>query len=509
VSGRSPGEFVSGFVKRRIASTVLWIIVVVFVLSCGAGNAGDDGGVAAEDAWVPDSGPAPDGGEGDTGSDAGPVLPVAACGMAPYDLIGAARVGSWVEYEEIEALNLDSAALDALLSQAAYTALSPVPYGCRVFRYRYVTQDRGKVVEATGTLGFPANGPLPEGEVPFGVFLHGTTGFADPCAPSRSLDGQAAAALIAALGFVSVAPDYIGMTGFGAPSTSTHAYCVGEQVAIGSWDALRAARMLVDKLKPGVTTGNPAILWGGSQGGHAALFMELYGPYYAPEFDVRAVVASVPPSVLMPLAQKALEEFSPPTIAFGAVLATMREWYGSPPDLLGVFTNDDPYRFATTLHDEIFVKDECNTGEGYKEIENHPELQRPDYMYKQEFIDAVLGGSLDAFPPWDCFMRENSLGTSSVRPLRATPTLMVYAENDDLVITEPMREDFDGLCASGFNLDYLECAGAGHSEGAVWSLPEQYAWLKDRLAGAPLPAGACTRKPPVCCTATPEGKCGR
>ena len=481
------------------------LAVASTLFACGGGSDGSaDAGQPGVDAGGQDAG-VMDGG----GGDAGPVLPVAACGMAPYGLLASDELGSWVEYEEVPTLNLDSKSVDSLLSQAGYQALSPVPYGCHVYRYRYVTQDRGQRVEATGTIGFPANGPLPQGEVPFGVFLHGTTGFADPCAPSRTLDGQAAAALIAALGFVSVAPDYIGMTGFGAPSTTTHIYCGGEQVALGSWDALRAAQKLTRKLKPGVTTGQSAVLWGGSQGGHAALFMELYGPYYAPEFDVKAVVAGVPPSVLLPLAKKAMEAFSPPTIAFGAVMATMREWYGEPADLRAVITDDPPYSFASTLHDQVFVKDTCSTGEAYKPIEDNPAEQRVDFLYKQAFIDAVLNDHVDQFPPWDCFLRENALGDSSVKPLRFTPTYMIYSENDDLVVTEPMRQDFERLCGMGFTLDYLECAAAGHAEGAIWSLPEQYAWIKDRLAGKPLAADACTRKPAVCCSAAPADRCTR
>ena len=481
--------------------------VAVAMFACGGGDNASDAGQSGIDGGGQDAAVADIGVVDAGGGDVGPVLKVAACGMAAYEPVTSDELGRWVDYEEIPALNLDAKSVDALLAQAGYNALSPVPYGCHVYRYRYKTQDRGKLVEATGTIGFPANGPLPAGEVPFGVFLHGTTGFADPCAPSRTLDGQATAALIASLGFVAVAPDYIGMNGFGDPSTTTHIYCGGEQIGFGSWDALRAAQKLTTKLKPGVTTGNSTIIWGGSQGGHAALFMELYGPYYGPEFDVKAVVAAVPPSVLAPLAKKAMEAFSPPTIAFGAVLTTMREWYGEPADLKTVITDDPPYNFASTLHDQIFVKDTCNTGDAYQDIKNHPELERPDYMYKQAFIDAILNDHLDQFPPWDCFMRENSLGDSSVKPLRFTPTYMIYSQNDDLVVTEPMRQDFERLCGMGFTLDYLECAAAGHSDGAIWSLPEQYAWIKDRLAGTPLAAGACMRKDAVCCSASPADKC--
>jgi hypothetical protein len=433
--------------------------------------------------------------------------------LAPRDQTGKAVLyknvqGNMVRFEEIDLLNLTPDAVDSLLMQYDYNALSPVPYGSRVFKFRYTTQDRGVVTEATGTIGVPANAKLPDKELPFLIWLHGTCGFADPCAPSRALEGQAFSALFASLGFISVAPDYTGMSGVGDPSTAPNAYLVAEQVAIGAWDALRAMDGLLKDLRTGVKSGKKVAIWGASQGGHAALFTEQYAPYYAPEYEVPAVVAAVPPSVLMPLAQKAMQAFSPPTISFLPLLTTVREWYNAPLDLTGVVSNDAPYHFASTLHDQIYIKGtDCNTGASYEDIKNHPEQQKVDYIYKKDFIDAVLAGNLSGMNPWDCYLDENSLATSSVKPLRFTPTFMVYSEKDDLVVTEPMRQDFDRLCGLGYKLKYLECKNAGHADGAVWSIKEQLGWIKDRLSGLPLPDDMCKREAPVCCSATPKGKC--
>lgn len=435
--------------------------------------------------------------------------PVALCGMPAYSLVPRAEVGKLVDWQEIPLLNLSAAAIDELLAGKGYESLSPLPYGSRVIRFRYTTQDRGKLVEATATLGVPANAALPDVELPFTMFLHGTTGFSDPCAPSRTLDGQAPAALLAALGFVTVAPDYIGMVGDGGtPSTTTHGYLVGEQVAFGSWDALRAAEQLLAELALPIRTGKTAALWGGSQGGHAALFTELYAPYYAPEYVVPGVVASVPPSELLSLTRIAMESFSEPTVAFSAVLATMRKWYGAPADLGQVFTNTAPYFFADNLEGELFLTGSaCDTGASFKDIENKPELQTVDTFFLPEFSQAVLDGRWDELAPWTCYLNEGSLATSSVAPRRHTPTLMVYAENDTLVVTAPMREDFDRLCSQGYELMFLECQGAQHSEGATWSLREQADWLRDRIAGKPLPAGMCQRSAPTCCSASPATVC--
>ncbi len=433
-----------------------------------------------------------------------PDMPRAACDMAPYDLVPRAEVGHVVDWEELSMFDLSAAAVDALLASSGYDALSPVPYGCRVFRYRYTTQDRGQVVEATAVLGVPANALLPPEPFPYALYLHGTTGYSDPCAPSAMIpDGPSQPALVAALGFVAVAPDYIGMNGMGEPSTTTHGYLVGEQVAIGSWDALRAGKELLEGPLGLLEAkgGNDVVLWGGSQGGHAALFTELYGPYYAPEFPVVAAVAAVPPSTIPPLVEIGLEAFGPPTIALAAAVTTMRAWYGAPDDLYSVFTNEDPYYLADNAEAYVFVEDECNPGEGL-------DADTVEAIYVQPFIDAVLEGRWDEVEPWTCYFQENSLATSSLAPLRFTPTLMAYAENDDLVVTEPQREDFVQLCKMGYQLEYRECQGAGHSEGALWSLPYQLQWLRDRLAGLEIPPEKlCQVTAPVCCSASPEEVC--
>lgn len=436
-------------------------------------------------------------------------LPVARCGMTPYKLIDPATLGAVVHSDEIPELQSDVGSLRTALKAQGYSGLdSKILYGTRVFRFRYTTQDRGKKVEATATLGIPDGPNVPTTPMPVTVFLHGTTGFSDACAPSRSFDGQAAAALLASLGFIAVLPDYIGMNGEGAASTTTHGYLVGEQVAIGSWDAVRAGLALLKQLDlGGAKAGSKVVVWGGSQGGHAAMFTELWGPYYAPEFQVPAVVALVAPTTLKPLVRIAVDQWGPPTLAFASVLDTMRDWYAAPANLEGVLTDTAPYHFASTIDSQLLVKDSCDdTGKAYKPIGDNPDEQTPATVFDASFIDKIDHQQWDQLAPWSCYMNENSLATSSVKPLRHTPTFMAYSQNDDLVVTAPMRTEFDHLCSLGYKLHYLECEGAGHSQGATWSLPEQLAWVQDRLAGKPL-TDMCQRHEPVCCSGSPASVC--
>ena len=439
-----------------------------------------------------------------------PILPIAACNMTPYDLLPRQDVGKALAFEKDSIFDISAETLGSMIPND-YKFLTPFDYGVRVYRLRYTTQDKGKLVEATSFVAFPANSWTEDEtkpDFPVALVLHGTTGYADSCAPTHPdnmLIGPAYAAIVASQGYIAVAPDYIGLNGFGEGSTTTHGYTVGEQLAIGNWDALRATEELMQKqeFKQEVKADGKYVIWGASQGGHAALFTELYGPYYAPEFEITAIVADVAPIVMLPLAVMGVETSNPTSAGLGAILVTNRAWYGAPEDLSEVFTNEEPYYFADNLEENIFFEGTCS---------EQPNMPPRDFdltsMYTEDFKQKVLAENWDAIEPFSCYMREGSLVSSSVPPLRFTPTLMVYSEDDDLVVTGPMREGFDQLCEDGYQMEYLECANAGHSDGALWSLPEQFEWLRLRLEGVPVDSSKiCNRGEPVCCSATPEGRC--
>jgi len=436
------------------------------------------------------------------------TLPVAHCGMTEYELIDPAELGQIVDYEEITFWDKDSTSLDSLFATAGVDFLDPVPYGTKLFRYRYTTQDKGVKIEATAMLGIPTMENPESRDFPMVLYTHGTTGFSDPCAPSNPeyfFEGPAIPALMTSLGYVVISPDYIGMNGTGTPATVRHGYLVGEQTAIGSWDAVRAGeRLLKEQLGEPVTVQNNVIPWGGSQGGHAAMFSDLFAPYYAPEYDVPAVVAMVVPSNLKPLIEDAVADIRPGTGLLGISLVTMHVWYGRLADLTEVMSDEEPYFFARNAETLIFPEEAC-------EIDIDVDLTNAsvDMLFSQNFMEKVANDQWDQLTPWNCFYRENSLLTSSIPRLRNTPTLMVYGEKDDLVVTEPMRIDFADLCADGYQLDYIECAEAGHVDGALWSLPHQITWLQDRLDGKPLDSEtSCTVNPAFCCAGSPEDKCG-
>ncbi|MBN2496303.1 MAG: alpha/beta fold hydrolase [Deltaproteobacteria bacterium] len=424
-----------------------------------------------------------------------------ACGLAGYDWLPADRVGQVLSYEELEGFRMSAATIDAMLSLAGAEVLTPVPFGARAFRLRYTTQDKGQAVEATGLVALPwIEGQTVEAR-PEVLFTHGTTGFANECAPSREAgEGDVfALLLLAAEGYAAAAPDYIGLDATGPadePNPHPHAYLGMEQTAIASFDCLRAMReLLASDLAEIAGADGRVVLWGGSQGGHAVFACQLYAQHYAPEIALEAAVALVPPTDLQALSVYALSSPNPATAALTAVLTSLHTWYEGSEDLGEVLTEEVAGRIETAL----FVG--CDADQVLEGLDEVGQVYRPG------FIEAVSAGRWDDVEPWACYLERNSVLGSGIEPEHFLPTLFVVSELDDLVYAPAQRDDFERLCAVGYSLDYLECKGAQHAEGAVFSLPEQIAWVAERLAGTPIPSSElCTLEAARTCSADPDGQ---
>jgi pimeloyl-ACP methyl ester carboxylesterase len=85
-------------------------------------------------------------------------------------------------------------------------------------------------------------------------------------------------------GWVVVATDY----SF-AEKSGPHPYLIGEGEARAALDSVRAARQM-----PELTLDQRVVVWGYSQGGHAALWSGIVGPRYAPELEILGVAAIAP-----------------------------------------------------------------------------------------------------------------------------------------------------------------------------------------------------------------------
>ncbi|QKT08190.1 alpha/beta hydrolase [Gordonia sp. X0973] len=174
----------------------------------------------------------------------------------------------------------------AVLSTSALAAADLPSGAARGVRLLYATRDQnGRPARSTGAVYFP-RGAAPRGGWPVISWAHGTTGIAPQCAPSLMtgrVQDRDQPLIAAALrhGYVVAATDYAGA---GAEAE----YLGGRAAAHDVIDVVRAAR----DVDSGV--GRRWVAVGHSQGGHAALWATRLAPRYAPDLDVRGVVALAP-----------------------------------------------------------------------------------------------------------------------------------------------------------------------------------------------------------------------
>ena len=418
-----------------------------------------------------------------------PDLPTGGCDMASYDWVPLEDVGAVVDADEGDDLEIGAAAIDFLLASYGITQFSPLGYDVRGWRIRYVTQDKGQPVEATMVLTLP---DVDDGEsFPIVVWPHGTSGFTDECAPSAGgMEESGFSLIFSSMGYAVVAPDYLGMNGFGDPSGMLHPYLVPEATAVATLDAVRAALNFVADEQPGATMDvDRTIFWGGSEGGFAALWAERYQPEYLPEVTTVATIALVPPTDLTGVALAGLAE---PIAASGGLVAAwtaQHSWYQAPDhDLDEVFVET----VASAVADEMMA--DCSD---FPSIDGAETLEE---IYSAEVLAQAATGSLEGFEPWACYLGMADLEHTAIPRTIDPPVLIQVSGADDLVVASTVRDSIPGLCDDGYRIDYIECEGADHTEGAVNSLPYQIEWVAERLAGTPVPeAEICVVDAPIEC----------
>ena len=503
-------------VSSRSACLVLALLgVTVAASACGASSREGEVGSASPgtdppaSATSPTDPPAPGttppspgaggdaGGDADAAGDAGPNTSRAKCGATPYTWLPATTMGNLLESASKAShtpIELNYAIYEAR-NRGAFKTNRFARHSTKSRLLRYQTQDRGKPIDATMLMAYPdVSGTQ---SFPVMLILHGTAGFTDSCAPSSGVADDALGgfademslllSLFASFGFIAVAPDYIGLKSLGAPTGFLHPYLVAEPTAIASLDAVRAAKkqLVGSNVTPGAL-----VVMGGSQGGHAAAFVNRYQPHYAPELPIEGSVWDVPPTDLMGQAAPALTAWRNATKNLIALTTTYESWYGmATGGLASAFL--PPY--ATSVPAALATS--CSPSSAFTNATR-------ETMFTPTFL---ANGQLPGFgglAPWACYLNENSLPYTSVPKLDNVPSMFLLGENDELVDNVVERASFQKLCAQGHVLQFLECAGASHTKPLSYALDQWIGFLEDRLAKKPL-TGTCVVRPAETCTSTP------
>ena len=374
-----------------------------------------------------------------------------------------------------------------LLRSEPFTS-DEIPAGARAWRILYTTtRDAGRPAVASGLVVTPVSG----GPSPVVAWAHGTTGAASGCAPTVLPDGLAAGAMfvqddVLAQGWAMVATDYTGL-GTAGP----HPYLIGQGEGRSVLDAVRAAHQLAD-----ADLADETVVWGHSQGGHAALWAGVLAPSYAPELQIDGIAALAPASNLPALVDVV------GSVTGGALFASyvVEAYTAEYPDL----AFDDLVRPGA----RIIVRETAQRC-----------LAEPGVL-----VSVLTSVALDK-PIWSgdpssgAFLDRLNQNVPS-GPIEA-PLLVGQGADDALVTPAAQGAYVDARCAAGYPVDYRSYAGRGHVplvEADSPLIPELVGWSRGPLRrGAghrhlPLTGGprrATAHRPTVGPPARPMGRSGR
>jgi pimeloyl-ACP methyl ester carboxylesterase len=349
-----------------------------------------------------------------------------------------------------------------LLRSQAFT--HGIPANARGWRIVYATTDGGGGARLGSALVLrprvASNAPRP-----VVAWAHGTTGIATGCAPSLLEDPFAntpALAQAIAAGWTVVATDYAGL---GTPGV--HGYLIGEDEARSTLDAVRAARGLRDAMPS-----DTFVLWGHSQGGHAALWSAARAPAYAPELRLAGVAALAPASDLPALVRHAQREPVGKIISSFIVTAYAARYPELDADALlrpGArwLARDMARRCLTGTRTLVSV------GES---------LLLRDAIFAGDPTTGTLGARL----------RENSADIAI-----AAPVLIAQGDRDELVLPAVQAAYVERRCKAGQLIAYRLYPGRDHLSLVASGSPMEadlIDWTRARFAGEPV-GQACIAMP--------------
>ncbi|PWK82066.1 secretory lipase [Lentzea atacamensis] len=188
----------------------------------------------------------------------------ALCGavVAFVPATASAHAGRGALLDVVPVSTMDTSQLVSYLGDYDLDA-SRVRFGVDAKRIVYRTIDpAGKPTTASALVASPRNNGRSPRQV---TWLHGTTGYRGSVASVADGNDRAAALLFASAGYLTTAPDYLGLgTGPGF-----HPYADAPSTVTASVDALRATRKLAARLD--LRPDPRVMITGHSQGGHATM----------------------------------------------------------------------------------------------------------------------------------------------------------------------------------------------------------------------------------------------
>jgi pimeloyl-ACP methyl ester carboxylesterase len=311
-------------------------------------------------------------------------------------------------------------------------------------------------IAVSGALFWP-KGEAPAGGWPVVAWAHGTVGAAAGCAPSfrgRSDRDKKYLNSWLSAGFAVVAADYQGLGTAGG-----HPYLATRPEAYGVLDSVRAARS-----EAGI--GKDLIVVGQSQGAQAAFATAAFQPDYAPDVKITGTVATGIPyfskEVMALLARAGGADKVTPTLAYTFLLLQLAEL--TKPGF-------DPKPYLT------------DKGLAVYELGAKSCLDEMEKAIEDGQVSAKVGFAKDLTPV-----------LASLFPLIVYPTL--HLQQPLFVGTGTVDHDVSPVmqtalvldaCQAGTHISWRRYAGLDHSGTVNPSLADSLPFVRDLMAGKPVP----------------------
>jgi acetyl esterase/lipase len=365
-----------------------------------------------------------------------------------------------------DAANAQTAFYRAPPSEAEGTAgtlvrqevIDGAPLGATTYRvlYRSTGLDN-KPILVSGVVIVPPGDPPPGGR-PIVAWAHPTSGVVPRCAPSLAIflfeQIQGLRSFVRD-GYVVAATDYPGL-GTAGP----HPYLVGTSEARAVIDSVRVAGTL-----PGAGGGKKFMVWGHSQGGHAALFTGIIAKSYAPELDLLGVAAAAPATDLVTLMNDDIDTVGGKNITAMTLWSWQRVFDANMDKVVD--------RRAIPAIDQL--AQECI--EGPFDIRLRQKTEQP---LEQYFLTTKHPSDVE---PWHTLLADNSPGM-----LPSEIPVFLAQGTDDVIIQPKVTQDYAAkLCGAGSKVRILSMPNINHGRAAQASTQAMLDWASDRFAGKAAP----------------------
>jgi pimeloyl-ACP methyl ester carboxylesterase len=320
-----------------------------------------------------------------------------------------------------------------------------------LYRVMYHSQSvQGADIAVTGLITVPNSAPPPDGRNVLS-WAHGTVGLGDDCAPSKQPDPFSIGAFATPFvdeGIIVAATDYEGL---GTPGV--HPYIVGESEGRGVVDIVRAARHLSF-----AHASNRFVVWGHSQGGHAALFANQIAPTWAPELHLLGTAAAAPATEL-PLLGVLFQGQADQTLLMMAIDGFHAAYPDA--DLRAILTDE-----AISLMPK--VTNSCSDFDVFK---------------GKSYTDLIKSDPAKT-PPWSDLALQNDPGHTRMD----SPLLIIHGSSDTTIPAAASQLLFTRLCKLGQVVTRKVYDGQTHTTVVPTAFPDVKHWIDDRFAGKPAPS---------------------